>query len=146
MAVLEPECAPIYVISTGSMESMLPSSVSAQQSLSSLASAESGPTSGHATYAAAHNAGYIDKQKNSPDLMVSVESLSENYSCAEQELKQKGIVFSDFWRLPFRTVAASVETLDRAREEALRLLTEDETDATTRKLHRLDKESAERLD
>jgi hypothetical protein len=115
---------------------MLQFSVSAQQNLSSPASAESGPSPGHATYAAAHNAGlmpgYIAKQKNSPDLIKSVVSLSENYSCAEQELKQKGIVISDFWRQPFRMVAASVEALDRAREDALQLLMEDETDATTR--------------
>ncbi len=74
--------------------------------------------------------------------MAFVESLSEDYSCAEEELKKKSIRFFLHWERRFKTVLESVAALDSARADALKLLGAGETDdETLSKRRRLDRAS-----
>jgi hypothetical protein len=129
---------------------MLPSSGSERQNLSgvggisgsgpSCESGPSGPASGDAT-----PAGDIAMRNLSRELEDSVASLSEEYGCAEEELKKKSIRFSLHWEWRFKKFLESVAALDSSRADALQLLRADETDDTTRKLRRLDRATERHL-
>jgi hypothetical protein len=69
--------------------------------------------------------------------------LSEDYCCAEEELKKKSIRLSLHWEWRFKNVLESVAALDSARADALQLLRADETDDTTRMIPQMPSNLAE---
>ena len=71
-------------------------------------SSESGPSLSGPASRDATPADYIAMQDILEELVDSVESLSEEYSCAAEELKKKGLRFSISWERRIKTVLESV--------------------------------------